>query len=392
MRWLILIVLFVARTTMGFQFQSVASAAPFLVDDLHLSYADVGSLIGLYLLPGIFLALPSAFLQVRFGDKAICLLGLLLMAIGGAVLGFSGDYTTALVGRICSGVGAVLLNLVVLKMVTDWFAGREIAFAMAAIAASWGVGIAVGLLVQGPIASSVGWHSLMHIIAALSGFSLVIVLAFYRSPPLGHEKGKASQASPHYGMPSLHNAAACLVAGAVWGVFNAGLVNFFSFTPVFLATRGLTLVEASSLTSLTLWISVFSIPVSGYFVHWSGKPNLAIWLFSFITGLVLLTLAINPSMALFLCIIVGLVLAPPVGAILALPARVLTPEQRSVGLGIFYTCYYALTTLGAPIAGMLRDLTANAAVPVIFGAALFAFVPALLAAFLALTTETPSRR
>jgi hypothetical protein len=77
---------------------------------------------------------------------------------------------------------------------------------------------------------------------------------------------------------------------------------------------------------------------------------------------------------------------------LALPARVLTPEQRSVGLGIFYTCYYALTTLGAPIAGMLRDLTANAAVPVIFGAALFAFVPALLAAFLALTTETPSRR
>ena len=138
MRWLILIVLFVARTTMGFQFQSVASAAPFLVDDLHLSYAEVGSLIGLYLLPGIFLALPSAFLQVRFGDKAICLLGLLLMAIGGAVLGFSGDYTTALVGRICSGVGAVLLNLVVLKMVTDWFAGREIAFAMAAIAASWG--------------------------------------------------------------------------------------------------------------------------------------------------------------------------------------------------------------------------------------------------------------
>ena len=193
-------------------------------------------------------------------------------------------------------------------------------------------------------------------------------------------------------MPPLPNAAACLVAGAVWGVFNAGLVNFFSFTPVFLATRGLTSVEASSLTSLTLWISVFSIPVSGYFVHWSGKPNLAIWLFSLMTGFVLLTLAINPSMALFLCIIVGLVLAPPVGAILALPARVLTPEQRSVGIGIFYTCYYALTTLGAPIAGILRDLTANAAVPVIFAAALFALVPALLAAFLALTTGIPSRR
>jgi hypothetical protein len=49
-----------ARTTVGFQFQSVGAVGPFLVTDLGLSYAELGSLMGLYLLPGVVLALPAA--------------------------------------------------------------------------------------------------------------------------------------------------------------------------------------------------------------------------------------------------------------------------------------------------------------------------------------------
>ena len=49
MRWLILAVLTFARTAMGFQFQSVAAVSPFLLDRFHISYAALGSLIGLYL-------------------------------------------------------------------------------------------------------------------------------------------------------------------------------------------------------------------------------------------------------------------------------------------------------------------------------------------------------
>ena len=55
-RWLILTVLTFARTVMGFQFQSVAAVSPFLLDQFQLSYAALGSLIGLYLLPGVAVA------------------------------------------------------------------------------------------------------------------------------------------------------------------------------------------------------------------------------------------------------------------------------------------------------------------------------------------------
>ena len=52
-RWIMLAVLTTARLAMGFQFQSVGSASPFLIADLGIDYASVGFLIGLYLPPTI---------------------------------------------------------------------------------------------------------------------------------------------------------------------------------------------------------------------------------------------------------------------------------------------------------------------------------------------------
>lgn len=52
MRRLMLLILFVVRLAMGFQFQSVASTSAQLVDSFGLSYAEVGTLIGFSSCPG----------------------------------------------------------------------------------------------------------------------------------------------------------------------------------------------------------------------------------------------------------------------------------------------------------------------------------------------------
>jgi len=46
-RWLILFVLFIARTSMACQFQSVASTAPFLRNSLAIDFTQLDTLIGL---------------------------------------------------------------------------------------------------------------------------------------------------------------------------------------------------------------------------------------------------------------------------------------------------------------------------------------------------------
>ena len=67
-RWRILGALTFARTSIGFQFQSVAPLAPLVSGELGLDNTELGWLIGLYLLPGVVAALPGGLLGARYGD------------------------------------------------------------------------------------------------------------------------------------------------------------------------------------------------------------------------------------------------------------------------------------------------------------------------------------
>jgi predicted MFS family arabinose efflux permease len=58
-RWSILSVLFAVRAIMAIQYQSVAGVAPLLSRDLGIDLTDIGVLIGLYMAPGVALALPE---------------------------------------------------------------------------------------------------------------------------------------------------------------------------------------------------------------------------------------------------------------------------------------------------------------------------------------------
>jgi cyanate permease len=119
-RWFILAVLFLARTAMGFQFQAVAALSSSVITDLSIDYTQLGLLIGLYLFPGIVIAYPGGLLGQYFGDKRIAVFGMALIVAGG-LLTATGEYPVVLAGRLISGVGAVLLNVLLTKMTIDWF-------------------------------------------------------------------------------------------------------------------------------------------------------------------------------------------------------------------------------------------------------------------------------
>src|SRR5215813_648170 len=84
-RWSILLLLFLARTAMAYQFQTVGALGPILVDALKIDFAWFGTLIGLYMLPGAIFALPGGLLGQRYGAKNVVLIGLSLMVAGGAL-------------------------------------------------------------------------------------------------------------------------------------------------------------------------------------------------------------------------------------------------------------------------------------------------------------------
>ena len=73
-RWFILGLLFITRISLGFQFQTMGSVSNKVIYELALNYAEIGTLIGLFMLPGLFLAIPAGLAGNFFSDNIFSLI------------------------------------------------------------------------------------------------------------------------------------------------------------------------------------------------------------------------------------------------------------------------------------------------------------------------------
>ena len=381
-RWLILAVLFVVRLTMAFQFQSVAAVAPLLATRFGVGLADIGLLVGLYFTPGVALALPGGAIGQRVGDKPTVLGALSLMLVGGLAMALSDSWTVQIAGRLVAGAGGVLLNVQMTKMVADWFAGKEIATAMAIFVNSWPAGVALSLLSLPLIGTAYGVSAVDLAVAALIGLAFVLLAAAYQAPASTVITAASSARLDR------KSAIAVIAAGLIWDLYNVGFAMIFSFGPSMLVERGWSISAAGSIISIVLWLAVIAVPLGGFLADRSGRPQ-----FILVAGCIvfaMLMLALPRSGAVVLTVAaLGLVSGQPAGPILSLPARVLRPETRALGMGIFYTLYYATMMLGPVVAGACAKSTGSAAAAFDFGAAVLLACPVLLLGFNRIPANSP---
>jgi predicted MFS family arabinose efflux permease len=118
----------------------------------------------------------------------------------------------------------------------------------------------------------------------------------------------------------------------------------------------------------------------GLLSDWSKRPQLIIAAGCLLFAGLLIALA-RTDLVIPIVIAIGVISALPSGPILALPAPVLSPARRAIGMGIFYTMYYAAMMLGPPIAGAAAKWTGSAAAALYFGALVLVMCPLLLVLF-----------
>jgi hypothetical protein len=117
-------------------------------------------------------------------------------------------------------------------MLTDWFAGKEIATAMAIFVNSWPAGVAISLLLMPLIGTSYGVSAVHLSVAAFSFCCMVLLAVAYRSP---EDAAVASTTSLRL---DRNGAAAMIAAGLIWGLFNVGFAVIFSSGGTRLVDRG----------------------------------------------------------------------------------------------------------------------------------------------------------
>jgi predicted MFS family arabinose efflux permease len=358
-RWLVLAGLVLARIAFAFQFQALAVVAPGFVDQFSLDALAVGTLVGLYMIPGLFLAIPGGVLSQRVGERRFLIACLALIAAGGAICGLADGYWSIWAGRLISGIGAIGMNVVMAKIVIDWFQGDEIATAMALFLTGYPAGIAIALVTLGTLATPAGWSQAFLITGALGLAALIVFAASYQ-PAQGQAAGPSVTLRPSAGEIGM----VCL-AGAIWALYNAAYIIIVSFVPLFLHSTGMAPASAASVVGVGMWVAIIAGPLGGVLSDRLRRPTafivtcVLIWGF----GFTLIPWADSLPLLLTLVALVSFIGNLPPGPIVALAGEVLRPQARSTGMGIFYTLLYLGLGLGPILAGFVSDTSGNPAAP-----------------------------
>lgn len=364
--WKILLALTLARLTMGLQFQSLPALAPYFTAQ-GLSFTALGTLTGAYLLPGVIVALAGGWLSRHYGDIRVVLTGLAMMTAGGLVGWWTTGFEVALAARFVAGAGAVCVNVLVTKMVADWFAGRaDLPTAMGVLVSSWPAGIAVATLGLPLLAYSMGFGPAQLAAPLLCLLAFVLLKAVWQEPPAAPSAAKPTEDQRF----TPREWARVTLSGVIWGLYNVAFVGVIAWMPGLLSAGGVSEQSASAMGSLIGWIAILSVALGGWAAARVAKPD-RVALGCFVVSALLIFAVSRMETAFFqpwAMALLGLAMGPAAAIIMTLPVAAARASLRATAMGIYFALYYVLMALGPLVMGRLRDATDAAAAPLLAAA------------------------
>ncbi|MBD3376751.1 MFS transporter [candidate division KSB1 bacterium] len=159
---------------------SITPALPRMSETFALTPQQIGWLITIFTLPGVFLTPVLGVVADRFGRKRILVPALFLFALGGLACALSKTWNTLLFFRFIQGMGAASLGSLNVTLLGDLFSGKERTRAMGYNASVLSVGTATYPLIGGALAL-LGWNYPFFL--AFLGFPIGIVILYALNNP-----------------------------------------------------------------------------------------------------------------------------------------------------------------------------------------------------------------
>jgi len=260
-RWWLLAGLWLLYTAFGLTATSIAPLVIPIEEDLGITHAAMGSVMGAWQLVYIFAAMPGGMMLDRLGGGRALFIGGLLIALSAAGRAFADDYWTLLLAVGLFGVGGPVISSGAPKVVAQFFTGSE-------------RGLAMGIYMTGPAIVGVvsltlthsvllpwfdgNWRSVVLLWAAVAvSAALVWIVIAGRFGLRAHEMAAAVPRLPQgqvmrelIGTPAVQTV--LLMSVGVF-LFNHGLNNWL---PELLRSHGMPIVEASYWAALPTVIGI----------------------------------------------------------------------------------------------------------------------------------------
>jgi MFS family permease len=322
-----------------------------LINTLGMSHTQAGALMGLFTLPGIFLALPGGYLSDLMGTRRVGLMGLALMTTGTFVM-IPLDPTFLYLGRILAGVGAAILVVVAPQIISQRFLGRELGLAMGFFNTAVPLGTILAFNVMGAMGESFG---IWVVITSTGGLSFIGLTAFYlifadeESSGPGGPSGSLSFSIRGLGKK-------IWIVALVWALFNISLLSFFTFGIDFFTSCGYDPKIAGFISSIPMIVSIILAPLAGLALDRFGWRIMPLFMGGILCGVSILLIFHDPLRALIWAIMlgVGVSIIPPV--IFTLAGEVVPKDRIGLGFGLLSTIFNIGVFFGIPMIGSLRDI------------------------------------
>jgi predicted MFS family arabinose efflux permease len=136
---------------------SLTPALPTIARVYGISSEEIGWLIAVFTLPGVFLTPILGLLGDRYGRKTVVIPSLVIFALAGSACAFAPDYETLLVLRTVQGIGGAALSALVAAFISDFFSGEERAHALGYNAGVVSASAAIYPIIGGAL-TLLSWH------------------------------------------------------------------------------------------------------------------------------------------------------------------------------------------------------------------------------------------
>jgi predicted MFS family arabinose efflux permease len=343
-RWLILASTVVSFVAVGVTFFAVPPLAGELAARFALSHFAIGVLMGAIGVPAIFLSIPLGAAVDRWPARATGNTSLALMLIGALLFAIAPNYAVLLVGRIIFGLGGLVINLLLARLVTTAFSGRELSLAMGVFNACYPASMILMFTFHPRLLEIFGWRGELMTLAVVVMVAIPLHNIAVPKNLLGEAATSGNSREPWITAP--------LMALALsWMFFFAAYASIFTFAPAW-AGGG---TSALLIGSLIAWAAIILSPIVGSLIDRTGSASR--WVLGgqlLLTGVLagMAAEAISPILAMLL---VGVTFATVSTSTYSMPAVLVSPARIGFAFGLITAFSNLGNLVGPAAAGAVRD-------------------------------------
>lgn len=353
-RWWILFLVHLSVLAFALNLQMIPPLVPNLVSKIGLTHTQVGVLMGLFTLPGIFLAIPGGRVSDVIGPRSVALWSLALLTVG-AFLMLPLHPWFLYTGRLCSGIGGAVLVVVAPQIIARTFHGRELGLAMGIFNTAVPIGTILAFNLLGFFAGRFGISVVIMVTASFSLVSMITFFFTYADPQ------QVSTEAPTAGSGTLKGLGGSIwLISLVWVLFNISILAYFTYAIDHFTGGGMNGSTARFISSLPMLLSIFLTPLAGFAMHRYGlRWSLPLVGCAIASFAILLILTPDKTMIVVWSILLGIGISMVPPAVFTMVGEVVPPSRVGTGFGLMTTIFNLGVFFGIPLIGHARDLTST---------------------------------